>query len=625
MSVKKRLIPTLVASVLAVGATVSATSANAVQFSGVYVFGDSLSDAGYFRPFLLSIGVPAATAATLGRFTTNPGPVWSELIAQYYGGNPNPSNAGGGIYAQGGARVTASSTSTPPGSLQRPVSTQITEYLNSSGGSANANALYAIWGGANDLLQAGAAGVASANDVAAQSARLRAAGARYIMVFGIPNIGLSPDAIAGGPAAQAQFTAASAGFNITMFNALAATGQHVIPVDTFTLFTEVLSNASAFGFTNVTGTACGPFPPFAPAGRNSQFCTGANLVPGATPSNYAFADGVHPTTAAHAIIADFAKSLIDGPNAYSTMAEVPLSTRAAHIRTLDEGLQSGQRATVGKVTAFAAGDGGKFNIDTNAFSPKTDSKNRSATVGMTFRASETVTFGVAFGKTTADATMSGFGKFSTNETVGSVFGAYKEDGLYGNFSASVANIKFTDIQRSIKLGIVTRLNSADTTGDNASANVTAGYDFAMGRLSVGPFVGMTLQNVSVGEFIENNADPLQQSTRLKIGAQDRASNVTSVGVRASFALGSWTPFARIAYEQETKRDAREVTATPLTITQNISYTIPGYAPTKSWNAGTLGIRGNLTDHISLAVVYSVISGRQNVKQDGVTANFAFAF
>ncbi|MEI6738524.1 MAG: hypothetical protein WCL29_08615, partial [Pseudomonadota bacterium] len=111
-SFAKRILPAVIAGTVAIGAS---SSANAVQFQGVYIFGDSLSDAGYFRPFLISIGVPAATAATLGRFTTNPGPVWSEIIAQYYGGNPNPSNAGGGIYAQGGARVALASASTPPG------------------------------------------------------------------------------------------------------------------------------------------------------------------------------------------------------------------------------------------------------------------------------------------------------------------------------------------------------------------------------------------------------------------------------------------------------------------------------------------------------------------------------
>ena len=621
MSIKKRLIPALVGSALALGATAS----NAVQFSGVFVFGDSLSDSGFYRPLLLASSVPAPLVATLGRFTTNPGPVWSEIIATYYGGNPNPSNAGGGIYAQGGSRVSAVSSSNPP-NLQRPVTTQITEYLAASGGSANPNALYAVWAGGNDLLQAGAAGVGSANEVAGQTARLRAAGARYIMVFGLPNLGLSPDGLAGGPAASGQFTAASAGFNITLFNALAATNQRVIPVDTFTLLSEVLSNASAFGFTNTTGTACGPFPPFS-AGRNSQFCTGSTLVAGATPTNYAFADGVHPTTGVHAIIADFAKSLIDGPNAYSTMAEVPLASRAAHIRTLDEGVMAGQRAAIGKVTAFAAGDGGKFNISTTSLNPQTDSKNRTATVGLTFRASDSFTVGVAVGKSTADATMNGFGKFSTSETAGSVFGSLKsgDTGFYGNFSATIANIQFNDVQRNIKLGITTRTNTASTKGDNASANVTLGYDFALGGLTVGPFVGMTNQNVTVNEFVENNGNPLEQSTRLKISAQDRNSNVTSVGARASFKLGSWTPFARISYDQENKRDPRMVSASPVTITQGITYDIPGYVPSKSWSTGTIGIRGNITDQIGLAVVYSSVFGRDNVKQDGVTANVSFAF
>jgi outer membrane lipase/esterase len=42
----KRLLPAVVTAALALGTS----SANAVTFSGLYVFGDSLSDSGYFRP-----------------------------------------------------------------------------------------------------------------------------------------------------------------------------------------------------------------------------------------------------------------------------------------------------------------------------------------------------------------------------------------------------------------------------------------------------------------------------------------------------------------------------------------------------------------------------------------------
>jgi outer membrane lipase/esterase len=617
----KRLMPAVVAAAIAVGAP----TANAVQFQGVYVFGDSLSDSGYYRPFLLSIGVPASTAATLGRFTTNPGPVWSEIIAQYYGGNPNPSNAGGGIFAQGGARVAAASTSTPPGGAQRPVTTQITEHLSATGGSANPNGLYAIWAGGNDLLQAGAAGVASANDVAAQSARLRAAGARYIAVFGLPNLGLTPGAQAGGAAAVALQTQASAGFNITLFNALAATNQRVIPVDVFSMLNEVAANASAFGFTNITGTACGPFPPFAPAGNNSQFCTGANLVSGATPSNYLFADNIHPTTGAHAIVADLFKSLIDGPNAYSVMAEVPLSSRAAHVRTLDSGLMQGATAEVGKVTAFAAYDGGKFDLSTSSLNPQTNTKNRAATVGVTMRVSEGATVGVAFGKNNNEARMGSVGQFDVDENTISFFGSAKSGGMYANASFSIADLNYNNIQRAVKLGNVTRANRASATGTNTSGNLMLGYDFSMGAASFGPFVGWTNQQVSVGNFQENAGAATALSTDLKIDGQSRNSSVLSAGVRASIKMGSFTPYVRVSFDRDEANKERFVTASPVTITQNIKYDIPAYRGDNSWVTGVIGVRGNITPQIGLGLAYTTVSSKEGVKQDGVTGVVSFAF
>ena len=617
----KRLMPAVVAAAMAAGAT----TANAVQFQGVYVFGDSLSDAGYFRPFLLSIGVPAGTAATLGRFTTNPGPVWSEIIAQYYGGNPNPSNvAGGGIFAQGGARVAAASASTPPGGAQRPVTTQITEHLSATGGSANPNGLYAIWAGGNDLLQAGAAGVASANDVAAQSARLRAAGARYIAVFGLPNLGLTPGAQAGGAAAVALQTQASAGFNITLFNALAATNQRVIPVDVFSMLNEVAANASAFGFTNISGVACGPFPPFS-AGGNSQFCTGSTLVPGATPSNYLFADGIHPTSGAHVIVADLFKSLIDGPNAYSMMAEVPLSSRAAHVRTLDSGLMQGATAEVGKVTAFAAYDGGKTDLSTSNLNPQTNTKNRAATVGLTMRVTESATVGVAIGKNNNEARMGSVGQFDVDENTISFFGSAKSGGLYANASLSVADLKFNNIQRSVKLGAVTRANRASATGTNTSGNLMLGYDFAMGAASFGPFLGWTNQQVTVGNFQENAGAATALSTDLKIDGQTRNSSVLSAGVRASIKMGSFTPYVRVSFDRDEANKERFVTASPVTVTQNIKYDVPAYRGDNSWVTGVIGVRGNITPQIGLGLAYTTISSKEGVKQDGVTANVSFAF
>ena len=623
MSFKKRLIPALVASAMLIGAP----SADAVTFSGVFVFGDSLSDAGYFRPFLVAIGTPAATAAGLGRFTTNPGPVWSELIAQTYGGNRAPSNAGGGIYAQGGARAQGDSSATFPGFAQRPAGTQISEYLASNGGSANPNGLYAVWFGANDIFQnfLGIAGgtvnpttvinTAAGTEIA-QITRLQAAGARYVLVFNLPDLGSTPafSPAAVGAAGSAAATGLAVAYNATLFAGLA--GKKVIPVDTFALFSDVRANAAAFGFTNTTGVACNPTPP---AGLIS--CGPSNLVTPGAASSYLFADSVHPTTASQAIVADFVRSLIDGPNAYSTLAEVPLSSRASHIRTLDEGLRAGQNLEVGKLVAFAAGDGGKYDISTNALSPQSNTKNRGGSVGVTMRASDVVTLGAAAGKSTADTSLGSAGRFDLDETALSLFAALKWGGLYGNVMVTGADLRFKNVQRFVKLGIVNRVASSSTKGSNFSSSYTLGYDFNLGKISLGPFASFTSQAVDVSDFTESGSG----SADLKIFQQNRRSRVASGGLRASVDLGNWTPYVRVSADKELINRDRFISASPLSVAAGLTYDIPGYKGDDSWVTTVIGIRGKITDRIGLSAAYSSVSSRQDVKQDGVTIGVTVGF
>src|SRR4029450_2046165 len=100
-------------------------------------------------------------------------------------------------------RVALPSASTPPGAAQRPVSTQIDEFLARNNGAADPNALYTVWAGANDIFQqlgAFSAGaitqaqlqtnvLAAATAEVQQLARVQAAGARYIGVLGLPGGG----------------------------------------------------------------------------------------------------------------------------------------------------------------------------------------------------------------------------------------------------------------------------------------------------------------------------------------------------------------------------------------------------------------------------------------------------
>ncbi|HEX4943533.1 MAG TPA: autotransporter domain-containing protein [Usitatibacteraceae bacterium] len=630
----RRVLPALLLTVFA-GATVPA--ANAAQFSNVVVFGDSLSDAGFYRPFLASLGLPAPLVATLGRFTTNPGPIWAELISQHYGATPAASNANGWIFAQGGARVASDSSSTPPGGAQRPVSTQVTEYLARNGGAADPGALHTIWAGANDFFQNfGAFAVGAINQTQLQAnvlgaataeiqqvGRLYAAGARYVMVFSLPNIGATPQFASLGPAAAGAATALSAGYNTTLFTGLASTGMRVIPVDTFALLSEIMANPGAYGFSNTTGIACGAFPPITtPTTVSSQFCYTGNLVASGADNSYVFADGVHPTTGAHRIVADFVKSLIDGPTAYSMLGEVPLRTRAGHIQTLSDGLALGQ-ASPGRFNAFASMAGGNFEVESRGNDASFDSNNRSYSVGITMRANESIVVGAAIGKSKSQGHFGDdLGGFRTSEDTGSIFFGARAGGFYASGAASIANIDFTQSSRVIKLGSARRVAESAPSGSNASAFVNAGYDFAVGKLSVGPTVAWTSQNIDVNAFDESGAG----SANLHIGAQKRRSEVASVGIRASYDLGTITPYAKYTADKERRNDDRLITASPLTFAAGNSYDLPAFQPAdSSWGTVTVGIRGRMSDSIAYGINYAKVTGRSGVNEDFVFGTLAIRF
>ncbi len=631
MKAKNRILPALLMSLFA-GAGATTASAQSAQFSGVYVFGDSLSDAGYYRPFLASLGLPASTVATLGRFTTNPGPVFSELISRYYGVTPAPSNVtGGNIYAQGGARVAQASPLTPPGQAQRPVSTQIGEYLARAGGAADPNALYSVWAGANDIfvnLGAYSGGgitqaqlqtnvLAAATAEIGQVGRLQAAGARYVLVFGLPDIGATPQFGAADAATRGAVTALSAGYNTTLFTGLAGAGLRPIVVDTYTFFNEVRANAAAYGFTNTTTPACGAFPPITTAATaSSQFCiAGVNTPPNAQ-NTYLFADGVHPTSASQALVAQFVEALIDGPTAYSVLAEVPLRTRAAHVRTVNEGLGTGELGDIGRLTVFAAGDRGTFDIDPG------NSKTRAGSIGVTARVSEAVTVGLAIGKSTSEGSLGhDLGGFNTSETVWSAFASMKWRGLYGNAIVSISDVSFTGVSRNIVLGPVVRTASSRPDGSNSSAFVNVGYDFPIGRLKIGPTVSVTSQNVGINQFDEEGAG----SANLRIAAQSRHSEVWSAGVRASMDFGRWTPWVRITADKERKDQARVVTATPLSLASLNSYDVPAVSFDNSFMTGAVGIRGLVTERLGVSLAYYKVSGRSGISEDGVTGVLSYRF
>lgn len=328
----------LVTMALGLAACSGGDSDHDLSVTSVASFGDSLSDLGTY-----SWGQVAA--ADGGRYTTNPGRVWVEHVAEYYGtsisrnrtagvGNPSPSVTGGLGYAQGGARVTlqpgyggtpSGITNLPVESSAMPIRQQVDAHLASTGGSIPLKQLILIMGGANDIsaeldaleisvvngtapavaLQIASAAVAkAATELAGEVRRLVAAGATKVVVADVPNAALTP----AGAAASADGRALVTGLT-TLFNGTVAEGiaglPGVVRIDSNAWLSQTIANPAASGFRNVTQPAC-TFPSrLTPA---SLFCARSTLAETGAETTYLFADGVHPTEGGHSA---FARHVID--------------------------------------------------------------------------------------------------------------------------------------------------------------------------------------------------------------------------------------------------------------------------------------------------------------------------
>ncbi len=280
-------------------------------FSALYVFGDSLSDGGNNNLVFGGLTGPAPSSATFipslpyaaapgQRPTYSNGPVWVNSFAAGLGlaNFAAPTLAGGGNYAFGGARTTIDGGGVPPfvpPPFPASVRTQLNAHLGST--AVSASALYVIAGGGNDvrdtldavatnpanlvaLATAGATAFATAT--AQMVGSLQGAGAGNIVVWNVPNVGLSPAALAGGPAAAGAASFVSAAYNAALTTALAGTSAQIF--DLAGLIGGYVANPVAFGFSNVT-QACGF------AGNN---CTAQSAL---------FWDGIHPTAYAQGLVA----------------------------------------------------------------------------------------------------------------------------------------------------------------------------------------------------------------------------------------------------------------------------------------------------------------------------------
>nr|WP_225630007.1 SGNH/GDSL hydrolase family protein [Cysteiniphilum sp. 19X3-34] len=189
---------------------------------------------------------------------------------------------------------------------------------------ADPDKVYILWGGANNLLialkktpspsatEVSHAMKQAASDIVYDVEYLAAHGARKFVVLLLPNVGLTPLAIAAGK--QSALEKASVAYNTTLNNMLGALQKQdstikIVPIDVFNLMNDIVANyeisvlGKNYQFDDVSTPACTQSPvtqdsPLTALTNSALLCT-----PQANNKKHLFEDMLHPTAAAHQVIA----------------------------------------------------------------------------------------------------------------------------------------------------------------------------------------------------------------------------------------------------------------------------------------------------------------------------------
>jgi len=345
--------------IIALGFTVFSfmlpAEALAATFSKMYVFGDSLSDPGNIynattaanillpEQFEIPVEPPVPPYDEDGRFSN--GLVWSDYLAQdleinlipstelsvfppgsnnrsplaFIDGQPQVSPFFNGATATNSVNFAfgAAQTGTEGvGEFEELIPGMLTQVewfeddLAVAGQQADEDALYVVWGGPNDYqLVPDPEPMETVGNLAEAVQTLYDLGARNFLVPNLPDLGKTPRALSMGDDISMTLTTLSQTHNTLLNRMLGDLSQlnniNIAQLDAFSLLNKTIANPEAKGFTNVTDSCIRPLSHDGKLDGTQAFEVCDN------PDEYLFWDGIHPTTVAHAQLADDALEALD--------------------------------------------------------------------------------------------------------------------------------------------------------------------------------------------------------------------------------------------------------------------------------------------------------------------------
>lgn len=601
----------------ALALTFSQAIAAPAPYSSMIVFGDSLSDAGQFPPLTGNLpGIRFTNKDTDGNYA----PVSPMILGGKLGfsgtalgpstslGNKRRGIPDGNNWAVGGytteqildSITDISQAVIPPGHLGAGAVLRYRPGYLVNRLSADPDALYYLTGGGNDFLQGlvtspGEAAAAGAR-LAASAQALQQAGARYIMVWLLPDLGQTPN-FSGTPE-QGALSQLSGVFNQSLISQLGQIDAEIIPLNVPALLGEALASPVQFGLagdqdlvgTCYNGDGCVENPVY---GENSAT---------ADPTRLLFNDSVHPTIAGQQLIADYAYSILAAPWELTLLPELAQASLRTHQDELRDQWQAPWQAA-GQWQTFVSSGIDELDFDSQRSAATGDGRGYNLTLGGSYRLDDAWRLGLAAGayRQRLDVGQQ-HSRYKLDSYLLSAFAQFQQQRWWADAALTGGQLDYHDLKRTFDLGINQRSEKGDTNGQAWAVTARLGYNLATAgnRWQLAPFISADYARVKVDGYEENSG----RSTALGFDAQTRKSQRLGLGLLGSVQLLPGTRlFAEVAQEHEFEDDQQKVTMHLTTLPGN-DFTLTGYTPHSDMTRASLGLSHELMAGVQLRGNYN---------------------
>jgi len=559
---------------------ISGIAAAQNQYSGIVIFGDSLSDPGNIPKFF---GIDYPPAPYFENQFSN-GPIYAKSLDALFGISTPLQDfaiggAGTGTNNIGGLNNFPNQVGLPNAGMDG----EISLYLKSNP-APDPRSLFIVWGGANDYFDLlnnfkGGGPTGSALRAFALSAngpvtvtvgglvtditRLAQVGVKNFVVPNLPNLGATPSYL-GNAKTAGQAMQVTNLHNQELAAAMGALQQklhvNITIVDISSVFKGVIEHPAQFGLdpSHITQECI-----------QSPACVSQHQA-------YLFWDDVHPTGQVQAELAYVFMASLDGPTTVGPEIDLDklvqqdlfdhISARTAALRLGAAGLSfsniGGASGSIGDgdhpLAAFITDSYGWGSRDARDNVVSFDYDHNMISGGLDYRLNDWSAVGGLIGySSTHDTLGNSLGSQSFDSYQAAIYGTAFLGGWYGSLAATYAYEEWGKIDRNVFIG--NQVAHATTNGHVFGGKIEGGYVMQMGQWSFGPAAEIRMADYHIGSYTERGTFGLNQ----QVDSQNVGSVVGQFGVQAALStmLGDYavTPQIRLNYDHEFHGTTRAIT------------------------------------------------------------------